>query len=151
MGTRKHGHATLLHGLTPEYHSWAGMVARCTNPKHVGYPYYGGRGIGVCDRWREFANFIADMGPRPKGTTLDRIDLAKGYEPGNCRWATSYQQAQNKGKRRNNTSGFTGVSWNREQDKWMAHITRDGRRRFLGYFNDLSDAAVARRNAENGA
>ena len=85
---------------TPTYYSWGGMIARCTNKKHNRYKYYGARGITVCDRWRLFENFLADMGVRPEGLTLDRIDNDKGYMPGNCRWATAIVQANNKQKHR---------------------------------------------------
>lgn len=71
------------------------MKTRCGNPNSVSYPYYGGRGISICDRWLGedgFSTFLADMGPRPEGTTLDRIDTDGNYEPDNCRWATSKQQ-----------------------------------------------------------
>ena len=72
------------------------MVQRCTNPKHPKWKNYGGRGIKVCDRWLQFVNFSTDMGVRPAGTTLDRMDGSKGYEPGNCRWATNEEQHNNK-------------------------------------------------------
>jgi hypothetical protein len=72
------------------------MVARCTNPKHRAYKSYGGRGITVCARWRSFTNFLADMGEKPEGLSLDRIDYNGNYEPDNCRWATDKQQARNK-------------------------------------------------------
>lgn len=91
------------HGLskTPAYSSWKGMVHRCTNPKHSSYGEYGGRGIIVCDRWNPhagglFENFLADMGERPSGKTLDRIDNDGDYEPGNCRWVTPARQAANR-------------------------------------------------------
>lgn len=85
------------HGMyaTPTYYSWQHMKRRCTDTKFHQYPKYGGRGIAVCERWLVFENFLADMGVRPLGTTLDRKDGSKGYEPGNCRWATPREQRLN--------------------------------------------------------
>lgn len=82
------------------YKSWQSMVERCLNPNHHAWRYYGGRGITVCMRWRTFANFLEDMGERPEGRTLDRIDNDGDYRPGNCRWATVLEQNQNKRQRR---------------------------------------------------
>jgi hypothetical protein len=80
-----------------EYDAWREMRQRCGNPNNKDFRHYGGRGINVCDRWQEsFAAFIADMGPRPEGMTLDRIDVDGNYEPSNCRWATLTEQARNK-------------------------------------------------------
>lgn len=76
--------------------SWSAMRERCLNPKNPSYPRYGARGITVCNRWLKFANFVADMGVRPEGKTLDRFPNGQGsYEPGNCRWATPLEQAHN--------------------------------------------------------
>jgi hypothetical protein len=84
---------------TPTHRTWKDMRARCNNPSNSDYRDYGGRGIRVCDRWDDFSAFLKDMGERPDGKTLDRVDVDGNYEPGNCRWATPNEQAQN---RRNN-------------------------------------------------
>lgn len=81
---------------TPTYQSWAAVIQRCLNSRCPGFRRYGARGITVCERWHSFGAFLADMGPRPEGTSLDRINNARGYEPGNCRWATRKEQGRNK-------------------------------------------------------
>lgn len=84
----------------PEYTVWMGMRQRCSNPNSISYKNYGARGISVCDAWLDsFEQFLADVGPRPGPWPLwqlDRIDNERGYEPGNCRWATSGEQGANK-------------------------------------------------------
>lgn len=83
--------------LTPEYRTWVQMNRRCTDPNDDSFQHYGSRGIVVCERWKaSFENFLADMGKRPLGMSIDRIDNDKNYEPSNCRWATAQQQAQNR-------------------------------------------------------
>jgi hypothetical protein len=82
----------------PLYRMFRSLLQRCLNPNHPSYPHYGGRGITVCERWRSaggFERFLADMGDRPEGTSIDRVDNERGYEPANCRWATGAQQRRN--------------------------------------------------------
>lgn len=80
----------------PVYAVWHNMLQRCTNPRRKGFEDYGGRGIRVCDRWRSFDNFLADMGEPPAGMTIERKDTDGHYEPSNCEWVTRDQQARNK-------------------------------------------------------
>lgn len=94
-----HGHTARASGGPKEsttYRSWRHMVERCTNPNVINYDRYGGAGVTVCERWMTFANFLEDMGDRPKRLTLDRIKSDRGYEPGNCRWATVLEQGRNR-------------------------------------------------------
>jgi len=101
------GIARIAHGhcagdsMSPTYRTWRAMITRCTNQKHVHYARYGGRGVTVCERWMNFDNFLEDMGERPVGRTIDRINsnlLIDGYSKANCRWATATEQNRNSSK-----------------------------------------------------
>lgn len=92
-----HGHSRKgKKNISAEYNSWHSMKSRCLNKNAPNFVLYGGRGITVCDRWKVFKNFLEDMGERPKGKTLDRINVNGNYEPSNCRWATLSEQQKNK-------------------------------------------------------
>ena len=88
----------ITHGMcgSPSHRIWKGIKARCNNPNVKGFKYYGGRGIKVCDRWNSFENFFADMGERPEGLTIERIDTNDDYKPSNCKWATWTEQERNR-------------------------------------------------------
>lgn len=88
---RRHGQTN-----TGTWRSWSSMMTRCYNKNITTYKYWGGRGIAVCERWHLFENFLADMGERPTGTSIDRINNDGNYEPSNCRWADPFTQASNR-------------------------------------------------------
>lgn len=116
-------------GRSPAYLSWQAMHDRCRRPGNVSYDKYGGRGIMVCEHWNKFENFLADMGERAKGLTLDRIDPNGNYEPGNCRWANWFIQ---EGNRTNNVM----VTLNNER----MHLSKAGRS--LGFsYNSITRRA----------
>lgn len=128
------------------YGSWKEMKARCYRPSNKSYADYAGKGITVCDRWKgphSFVNFLEDMGERPEGTTLDRIDNKGNYEPSNCRWASYKTQSRNKSGNRNSSSKYKGVSWNKSSNKWRASYARNGKSIYIGDFKSEEAAAKA--------
>lgn len=140
-----------LHGKrnTKEYNCWANMIKRCYNENGTYYENYGGRGIKVCDEWRNsFLTFYNDMG-NSNGLTLDRIDVNGNYEPSNCRWVSMTTQARNTRLRKTNKSGFKGVRWHKASNKWISTIGYNGKEIHLGVFSEKEDAIKARKEAEN--
>lgn len=121
----RHGHARKNGRRTTTYQAWYSMIQRTTNPRYKQAKDYILRGISVCDEWRDFVNFLADMGERPAGLQLDRIDNDRGYSKDNCRWATRTQQMHNTRVCRHLTIG--GVTkplpvWARERGLYPALV-----------------------------
>lgn len=136
------------HGLTgtKTYTAWANMIKRCENATASGFERYGGAGVSVCERWRKFENFLADMGEAPQGMTIDRRDSAAGYSKVNCRWATATTQARNR-TFKNTPTGIKGVVFCR--DRFRVKIGVGYKQIHIGYFFTIEEAARARQDAEN--
>lgn len=136
--------------MSPTYSSWNAMKTRCLNPNRADYKHYGGRGIKIYNAWLDFKNFLRDMGERPDGLELDRIDVNGNYEPGNCRWATRTTQVNNSRVRKDNVSGLKGVTFKRNRkDFWWAYHGSGGNGQELLYRgNDFFEACCARKSWE---
>ena len=151
----RHGEShTRLHNI------WWQMVTRCCKPYATNYERYGGRGITICDEWRNsyiaFRDWSLTSGYRDD-LSIDRIDNDGNYEPQNCRWATPKEQASNRRKKvhayqyalsAKNTSGVMGVSWSKNMKKWHARIGVDGKDKHLGFHKNKVDAIRVRKQAE---
>lgn len=133
----------------PIYRIWKQMHQRCSNPRNVNYRHYGGRGITVCDRWQSFVNFILDMGERPEGMTLERIDNDGGYFPLNCKWATRQEQRLNQRERATYSKSVLGVKGVRQLSSGNFQ-TRVGQR-VIGTFLTIDEAVMAREEYCNAA
>lgn len=122
------------------YVVWGGIIARCTKPRTRCY-----EGISVCDEWRDFTNFMRDMGQIPAGKSIDRIDSSKGYYKENCRWATRSEQSRNirKWQSKETSSKFKGVVWLKSRKRWGVVIRTDDTRKFIGRYKNEVDAARA--------
>lgn len=133
----------------PIYHTWIAMKRRCANKNNSDYKYYGGKGIRVCEEWlTDFKNFYdwSLASGWEEGLTIDRINSCGDYCPANCRWATAQEQAANKGRYKNNSSGYTGVQYYKwlKKEPWVATITKDHKCKRIGYAKTPKDAAIIR-------
>lgn len=133
---------------SPTFTSWHSMLQRCYNPNHEAYKLYGAIGIVSDERWKSFENFLEDMGERPAGTSLNRINGANIYSKDTCEWATYSIQAYDQKKRSTNKSGKTGVCWDKRLDKWEAYISVDRKKVSLGFSSDKDEAIKLREAAE---
>lgn len=138
-------------GLSQEktYSSWSSMIKRCNGLDEM----YVEKGRKVCDRWLEiggqgFLNFLTDMGERPEGTTLERMDNSLDYFPENCKWEIKGKQCYNRDLFKNSTSGKTGVHQRKDSDKWRAFINFEGKRINLRTFTTFDEAVRVREQAE---
>ena len=147
---KSHGHAT-GNKKTATYNSWQNMIARCNHVDHHKYQYYGGKGITVCNSWLvDFRNFLADMGERPAGLTLDRIDSKGNYCKENCRWSDKTTQLKN--RLVNNKHGYPGIELRKDTGKYEANAILNKVKHRLYYGPNLQDAIAARKEweKENG-
>ena len=141
------------HGLraTRLYYIWGNIKRRTLNPKHKHYNDYGGRGITICEEWKNdfmsFYNWALSNGyEENKGLSIDRIDNDGNYEPSNCRWTTKTIQTRNQRIRKNNTSGYKGVSFVKDRNKYTSYIYVDKNKVFLGEFPTPIEGAIAYNN-----
>lgn len=142
-----------VHGLshTKEHRIWMGVVGRCTRPTDNDYPNYGGRGILLDDSWKGpdgFIKFLEDMGPCPDGLTIEREDVNGNYCKENCIWDTMSEQNFNRRILCSNTSGRTGVHFNKRAGKFHVSIRHQGKTHNVGYFVEFDDAVKAREDIE---
>ena len=144
MPKKTHGYSTKNNST---YVAWMNMRQRVMNSNRPDYHHYGGRGISICDEWEVFSAFLADMGEKPDGTSLDRIDNEGNYNPGNCHWATWEEQANNQRIRKDNKSGFKGVFWNDQRKKWEVYVK--GKR--IGAYESKDEAIKVRSDIQDTA
>ena len=149
--TKSCGCYTKKHGLTNTrlYNIWVNIKARTLNPKHKNYKYYGGRGITICEEWKNdfmsFYNWAMSNGYSDE-LSIDRIDNDGNYCPENCRWTTQTIQTRNQRIYKNNSSGYKGVSFRKDNNKFRVIITVNKKRIHLGYFQTAVEAGIAYNN-----
>ncbi|WWT40487.1 deoxyuridine 5'-triphosphate nucleotidohydrolase [Staphylococcus phage PT94] len=132
---------------TSEYSSWCAMKTRCYNKNYHSYHRYGGRGIIVCDKWRDsFDNFLEDMGEKPfKNYQLDRIDNNGNYEPSNCRWVSPKENSNNRKKPENKT-GYTGIYFREKTSRFLVSMSHNRKNIYIGSYKSIEQALEARKN-----
>lgn len=151
-------HFNVIHGYAsdldrrPEYRTWEGMKRRCNNPNHPQYHRYGGRGIVYDSTWEKFENFLKDMGPRPTGYTLDRIDNNGNYCKENCKWSSAKEQQLNRNIKttahKDSKSGVVGVCFSTRDNVWLATGRYKGKTTILYRGKDFGTACNKRREWE---
>ena len=130
-----------------EYIVWIGIKARCNNPNHANYHNYGGRGISICDEWKnDFNKFFEYVGPRPDNHNIDRIDPNGNYEPGNVRWVDKSVSAANTRLTCNNSTGHKSVYLNKNcpNNPYYVQVDRNGKKHQLGFYPTIEEAIKAR-------
>ncbi len=139
------------HGMShfAEYPIWVSMIQRCHNKNSSVYSYYGGRGITVCQEWKDsFENFYHDMGERPEGLSIERVNNNLSYSKDNCIWANRTTQSRNRCLGINNKTGMRGIHLLKRNQKYCVQIKAEGRTHTIGNFSFLEDAKIARLKAE---
>ena len=141
-----------IHGMTKttEYSSWLAMKSRCLNSKNKDFKYYGGRGINICNEWKNsFLSFYSDMGKKPfDNYSIDRIDNNKEYSKNNCKWSSKSDQAINRRVKSSSKTGVSGVSFCNTHKEYKAYINKNGVRYNLGNFKSIEEAIQSRKQAE---
>ena len=149
-----HGHGS-DENRSRTYRTWEGIKRRCNSPNHPQYHRYGGRGIYYDISWENFENFLSDMGERPEGKTLDRINTNGNYNKENCRWATTQEQQQNLSIKttphKDSKSGVVGVCFLVRDNKWVAYCRRNGISKYLYRGDSFADACSARQQWETNS
>lgn len=144
-GRKKYASQTNREIYSKEYRIWAQMIHRCKNKNAI---YYGGRGIKVCERWKgSYKSFLEDMGRCPNGCSIDRINVNGNYDPSNCRWTTATIQSRNQRVGINNKTGVRGVG-RTANGRFRVSIHINRKQINIGTFKNISDAIVARKDAE---